>query len=194
MHRGQPDSGCPKAVYFPACGKPGRAPAGKRGRNTAFFAYLQGIRLTREGELLFRYVKTGVEQLLEGGRMLERMLDMDMGEVRIGASDMTLQFYLLPFLERFHEKYPKVKVTVSNGPTPETLGFLSHGTIDFGVVSSPVDARPEVSVTEVKKIRNIFVAGEQFKHLKGEKAGIRYSERTSLYFSGKEYEYETVYG
>ena len=82
---------------------------------------------------------------------------------------MTLQFYLLPFLERFHEKYPKVKVTVSNGPTPETLGFLSRGTIDFGVVSSPVDARPEVSVTEVKKIRNIFVAGEQFKHLKGKR-------------------------
>ena len=42
MHSGQPDSGCPKAVYFPACGKPGRAPAGKRGRHTAFFAYLQG--------------------------------------------------------------------------------------------------------------------------------------------------------
>lgn len=97
MHRGQPDSGCPKAVYFPACGKPGRAPAGKRGRHTAFLRTSKGIRLTREGELLFRYVKTGVEQLLEGGRMLERMLDMDMGEVRIGASDMTLQFFFCLF-------------------------------------------------------------------------------------------------
>ena len=95
--------------------------------------------------------------------MLKRMQDLDTGEVRIGASDMTLQFYLLPFLERFHEKYPKVKVTVSNGPTPETVGFLSRGTIDFGVVSSPVDARPEI---------------------KG----------TSLYFSGKEYEYPSFYG
>ncbi|MFR5726931.1 MAG: hypothetical protein ACLUEJ_10655 [Clostridium sp.] len=46
-------------------------------------------------------MKTGVEQLLEGGRMLERMLDMDMGEVRIGASDMTLQFFLLPFWSSF---------------------------------------------------------------------------------------------
>lgn len=56
---------------------------------------------------------------------------------------------------------------MSNGPTPETVGFLSRGTIDFGVVSSPVDARPEISVTEVKKIRNVFVAGEQFGYLKG---------------------------
>ena len=52
--------------------------------------------LTREGELLYRYVKSGVESLLEGQRMLERMLGMDMGEVRIGASDMTLQFFSAP--------------------------------------------------------------------------------------------------
>ena len=134
-----------------------------------FIRTSKGVRLTREGELLYSYVKSGLDDIWYGENMLRRMQDLDTGEVRIGASDMTLQFYLLPFLERFHEKYPKVKVTVSNGPTPETLGFLSHGTIDFGVVSSPVDARPEVSVTEVKKIRNIFVAGEQFKHLKGKR-------------------------
>ena len=49
--------------------------------------------------------------------MLKRMLDMDMGEVRIGASDMTLQFFLLPYLEQFHKEYPKIKVTVTNAPT-----------------------------------------------------------------------------
>ena len=31
---------------------------------------------------------------------------METGEIRIGASDMTLQFYLLPHLQRFHERYP----------------------------------------------------------------------------------------
>lgn len=132
-----------------------------------FIRTSKGVKLTREGELLYSYIKSGLDTIWYGENMLRRMQDLDTGEVRIGASDMTLQFYLLPFLERFHEKYPKVKVTVSNGPTPETLNFLSRGTIDFGVVSSPVDAKPEVSVTEVKKIRNIFVAGEQFKQLKG---------------------------
>lgn len=53
--------------------------------------------------------------------MLKRMLDMDMGEVRIGASDMTLQFFLLPYLEQFHKEYPRIKVTVTNAPTPETI-------------------------------------------------------------------------
>lgn len=132
-----------------------------------FLRTSKGVRLTREGELLYSYVKTGLDTIWHGENMLRRMQDLDAGEVRIGASDMTLQFYLLPFLERFHERYPKVKVTVSNGPTPETLGFLYNGTIDFGVVSSPFDARPGVAVTCVKQIRNTFVAGERFKELKG---------------------------
>ena len=47
--------------------------------------------------------------------------NLEPGEERIGASDMTLQFYLLPFLEKYHEIYPDIKVFVTNGTTPETL-------------------------------------------------------------------------
>ena len=63
-----------------------------------FLRTSKGVQLTKEGELLYRYVKIGVESLLEGEKMVERVLGMDMGEVRIGASDMTLQFFLLPYL------------------------------------------------------------------------------------------------
>ena len=63
---------------------------------------------------------------------------MESGEISIGASDMTLQFYLLDYLERFHEKYPDIKVHVTNAPTPETLRYLQEGRIDFGVITAPV--------------------------------------------------------
>lgn len=132
-----------------------------------FFRTSKGVQLTREGELLFRYVKVGVEQLLEGGRMLKRMLDMDMGEVRIGASDMTLQFFLLPFLEQFHRQYPKIKVTVTNAPTPETIRSLEEGKIDFGVVTTPFSCKSGIQKTLVKPIRNVFIAGSSFEQLKG---------------------------
>jgi len=70
----------------------------------------RGVRLTQEGELLFGYVAKGYEQIELGEQKLKQMLNLDLGEIHIGASDMTLQFYLLPFLERFHEKYPEIKV------------------------------------------------------------------------------------
>jgi DNA-binding transcriptional LysR family regulator len=80
---------------------------------------------------------------------------------------MTLQFYLLPYLEKFHEKYPRIKVTVTNAPTPETLEFLYDGKIDFGVVSEPFWSRPEIDQVKVREIQDVFIAGGRFLHLKG---------------------------
>lgn len=128
-----------------------------------FFRTSKGVKPTKEGEVLFSYVKKGMEALYDGEAMIRRIKDLDTGEIRIGASDMTLQFYLLPYLERFHERYPKVKVTVSNGPTPETIGFLYQGKIDFGIVSTPFDPKPDLKSMPVKQVENIFIAGEKFR-------------------------------
>ena len=84
-----------------------------------FHRAAKGVRLTGEGELLYSYVAKGYEQIELGVKKVHQMQNMELGEVRIGASDMTLQFYLLPYLETFHERYPNIKVMVSNAPTPE---------------------------------------------------------------------------
>ena len=122
----------------------------------------RGIRLTPEGESLYFYVKRGYEEIELGEKKLKKIMNLESGELRIGASDMTLQFYLLPYLEKYHEKYPHIKVTVTNAPTPETLQFLKEGRIDFGVVSTPFAESKEVSVLEVKEIEDCFVAGRKF--------------------------------
>lgn len=126
----------------------------------------RGIRLTKEGEVLFSYVKKGCEQLLMGEEKIRQMLEMDSGEIHIGASDMTLKFFLLPYLERFHEQYPNIKISVTNAPTPETLSYLSDGTIDFGIVSEPVLPPETVEFTAVQLIEDIFVAGSRFHDLR----------------------------
>ena len=54
---------------------------------------------------MYSYVAKGYEQIEMGVKKVHQMQNMELGEVRIGASDMTLQFYLLPYLEKFHEQY-----------------------------------------------------------------------------------------
>ena len=93
-------------------------------------------------------------------------MNLEYGEIRIGASDMTLQFYLLPYLERFHQLYPEIKVTVTNAPTPQSIDHLNQGRIDFGVVTMPVEVDSQFDVFRVRKIQDVFVAGEKFQHLK----------------------------
>ena len=39
---------------------------------------------------------------------------------------MTLKFYLLPYLEKFHERFPGIKVIVTNAPTPDTIEHLKE--------------------------------------------------------------------
>lgn len=122
----------------------------------------RGVRLTGEGELLFHFVEKGYEQMELGVQKVRQMQNMELGEIRIGASDMTLQFYLLPFLEQYHEKYPDIKVTVTNAPTPETLQLLMEGRIDFGIVSSPFTENEGICAIPVKEIEDVFVAGRRF--------------------------------
>jgi DNA-binding transcriptional LysR family regulator len=128
----------------------------------------KGVKLTKEGEVLYSYVARGYESILLGESKFKKMIDLENGEIRIGASDMTLQFYLLSYLQTFHEKYPKIKVTVTNAPTPETIDFLYEGKIDFGVVSAPFHMKSEIQVKEVQYIEDIFVAGKRFEYLKNQ--------------------------
>lgn len=145
-----------------------------------FIRTSRGVRLTAEGELLAGYVSKGYEQIELGEKKLAQMLDLEIGELRIGASDMTLRFYLLPYLERFHEKYPGIKVTVSNATTPETLDSLMGGRIDFGVVSTPFGSMPGIEAVRVKEIEDIFIGGVKFISYKNRTLDLQELERLPI--------------
>ena len=140
----------------------------------------KGVSLTRAGTLLYSYVGNGYETILAGEQQLTKMMNLEYGEVRIGASDMTLQFYLLPYLEKFHQLYPEIKVTVTNAPTPQTIDHLNQGRIDFGVVTKPVEVDSQFDVFKVRKIQDVFVAGDRFQDLQGQKLDYSILEKLPL--------------
>lgn len=140
----------------------------------------KGVTLTAEGALLYQYISAGYETIMLGEKKLEEMLDLEYGEVRIGASDMTLQFFLLPYLEQFHQQYPNIKVNVTNAPTPETITHLQGGRIDFGVVTMPFQADAGLQITNVRQIEDIFVAGSKFNQFKNQVLSFKQLETLPL--------------
>jgi DNA-binding transcriptional LysR family regulator len=96
-------------------------------------------------------------------------INLDAGEIRIGASDMTLKYFLLPHLEEFHKRYPKVRIKVTNGPSPETVACLKNGFIDFGVASLPLSDDSAVDIIEAMEIQDCFIANYKFGHLASKK-------------------------
>jgi molybdate transport repressor ModE-like protein len=145
----------------------------------------KGIRLTTEGEMLYRYVQPAYEEILMGERKFKQMKNLETGEIRIGASDMTLRYYILPYLELFHERFPNIKISVTNAPTPETLRYMQSGSIDFGVVSTPFQLQESYEQKKVKKIRDVFVVGEKYKE---------YAQRILTYKELKELPYLCLEG
>lgn len=151
-------------------------------RTKLFVRASRGIRLTAEGELLYSYVAKGCEQIALGEQRLKQMLNLELGEIHIGASDMTLQFYLLPYLELFHERYPAIKVNVSNAPTPETLANLRENKIDLGVVSTPFDDREDLCALQVREIEDVFVAGRKFIRYKNRMLDLQELEKMPIIY------------
>lgn len=150
-----------------------------------FHRAAKGVRLTGEGQVLFEYVGKGYEQIELGVKKVRQMQNLDLGEIRIGASDMTLQYYLLPYLERFHEQYPAIKMTVTNAPTPETLRFLEEGKIDFGVVSTPFTETAGLESIPVREIEDVFVAGRRFISYKNKMLDLQELEKLPMIFLEK---------
>ena len=142
----------------------------------------RGVRLTGEGQLLYSYVEKGYEEIERGVEKVKQMLNLELGEVHIGASDMTLRFYLLPFLEKFHEQYPGIKVSVANAPTPETLRLLRRGKIDFGVVSTPFEQGEDICMEQVREIEDVFVAGRRFTSYKNRMMDLQELEQLPMIF------------
>lgn len=124
---------------------------------TLFFRNSKGIKLTQEGEALYGYVSTALSYLERGEDKLRDICDLEGGMLRVGASDMTLKFYLLDYLESFNREHPRVHLTVSNNPTPRCIEELKSGAIELCVVTEPVRADSEIEYRRVRTVRDIAV-------------------------------------
>lgn len=132
----------------------------------------KGVVLTPEAELLYRHISLACKHIFEGEEALNRQLSMTEGLVRIGASETTLHHYLLPYLEQFKTMHPHIRLKISNTTTPLAVSSLKNGMIDIAVIISP---KPEegLAIEKVSEFQDIFIAGTQYAHLKGQTLQIR---------------------
>ncbi len=130
-----------------------------------FFRTRKGIRLTGEGEVLFKYIEQAYNFIMTAENKFSEMQNLAYGEIRIGAGDTLSRYYLLPFLEEFHRAYPGIKIQVTNRTTPETIGLLKNGSVDFGIINLPVSGDDQLEIRETITIQDCFVGGEAYRKL-----------------------------
>lgn len=122
----------------------------------------RGVNLTNEGHLLFEYANSAINLINVGEKKLMETKNLMVGELRIGVGDTISRYFLLPFLEKFHNQYPNIKLKIINRTTLELCTLLKSGEVDIAICNLPVDDF-SIEVRELMDIHDIFVCGKKFK-------------------------------
>ncbi len=131
----------------------------------------KGVLLTKEGKVLFDYLKQAFDLIHRAEQKLTEMKTLQSGSVTVGGSDSTCKHFLLPYVQTFQEFYPDIQIKLQHGSTPQILEKLANGQIDIGIVHLPV-SQSNVSITEFLDIHSTFVVGKKFQHLSKEKLSL----------------------
>lgn len=136
-----------------------------------FNRHPQGVILTEEGKLLYDYVHSALNLLSSGENKMEEFKSLQGGKIAIGVGDTISRYFLLPFLESFHNQYPDISFRLVNGTTYELIEILKQGKIDIAICNFPVEDDKLEKIT-CKHIQDTFVYGSSYEG--------RFNEPTSL--------------
>lgn len=124
----------------------------------------KGVTLTNEGSLLFEYANSAINLIEVGEEKLLEFKNLTAGELRIGVGDTISKYFLLPFLERFRNKYPSVNIRIVNGTTFEIRGSLKSGEVDIAICNLPIEDASLV-IRPCLDIHDVFVYGEKYEKI-----------------------------
>lgn len=133
----------------------------KRLNQTLFIRSTKRVALTKEGELLLKHIEPAINLISRGENQL--CADPKSGvQLRIGASDTICRYYLVPFLNIFHKKYPNIHIKVTNATSLQCAKLLERNEVDIIVTNSPNSALNNMmQIIPVKEFRDIFIANKE---------------------------------
>ena len=137
----------------------------------------KGVTFTTEGNNLFDYVNSAITLIEAGEEKILEFKNLSTGELKIGVGDTISKYYLINFLEKFHTKYPNIKLKIINGTTIELCSYIKSGDIDIAICNFPIED-DSLELIPCSEIQDIFVCGERYKYLLSGK--VSYDELTKL--------------
>lgn len=125
----------------------------------------KGVRPTPEGQVLYTYLDRALNMIKTAEHKYFEMANLEEGEVRIGASDIVISGYLMPYIEKYSSIYPDIKIKVINKTTYESLRLLKNGTIDMCFVNLPIENSDDLEITRCLEIHDCLIGGTKYKQL-----------------------------
>ena len=134
----------------------------KKLNQTLFIRSTKKVVLTPEGELLLQHVKPAL-QLLDEGESLLSGDNLLKGQLRIAASDTVCRYFLIDYLQKFHQMYPDVRIKITNSTSIGCVELLEKGQADLIVCNYPNSRLGSLfRIRILKEFQDIFVANTDY--------------------------------
>lgn len=130
---------------------------------TLFFRSSRGVKLTQEGELLYRQLENAFHSIEKGEEELKKSIQLGYGQLSIGVSTTLCKYVLLPRLPEFIKKNPYFKLSISCRSTNAAIQALETEELDIGLVGEP-DKLNSLRFIPIREITDIFVTTNQYLH------------------------------
>ena len=128
---------------------------------TLFTRTKKGIVLTREGKELFSYIKEGMNYFLNGTNKILELKNLETGIIKIGCSTSVTENFLMPYIKKFHELYPKIEIKVVNQLTDILLKDLRNGNIDIVIGGESFKENKDLLFKQIREIKYIFISDKK---------------------------------
>lgn len=132
-----------------------------------------GVTLTEEGEQLFENIKPAIEMIDNAEKRLQETLNLECGTLSIGVSNTLTQNYLLPYIEKYHKLYPKIKIKIVTNPTFQLITQARNGLIDLIILNLPYELPSDFRKINLKKVTDCFFTNSNWKNLKETKTPLK---------------------
>lgn len=128
---------------------------------TLFYRSSRGVSLTAEGALLAEQLQKAFDSISYGEEQLRKINELGIGQITIGVSTTLCKYVLLPYLKRFTQENPHIRVSIACQPTMETVRNLQNGSIDIGLIGDVPDKK-ELTFQPVMEIQDEFITTERY--------------------------------
>ncbi|MGB8453906.1 MAG: LysR family transcriptional regulator [Anaerocolumna sp.] len=136
---------------------------------TLFIRSTKKVTLTKEGELLFKHIEPAINLINRGENQLLEAAALGGSQLRLGSSDTICRYYLVPFLDNFHRKYPDIHIKVTNGTSFQCAKMLEANEVDIIVTNSPNSALVNSMYIEpILEFQDVFIGNTNFYPIKDE--------------------------
>ena len=128
-----------------------------------FIRSTKKVQLTPAGKVLLKHIEPAMNLIQRGESQLLDSGSLGLRQLHIGASDTICRYFLIDYLQKFHQTYPDVRIKVTNSTSIGCAELLEKGQADLIVCNCPNSRLGSHFQTRVlKEFHDVFVANTDY--------------------------------